>query len=408
VVEYRSSMPQPTLIFSLLDSPAFGGAENYVVLHLKHLYDQGNAIFLGVNNPAVMKEIRKRLAGVDESRFHLVHAPYLLDAIGNWKGLVKFFVGAPFATAWVVWVLLQLKQKYQIICLLPGWSDRLIFSPFIKWLGLSLVWIEIGPLEPLFPRNWGFPKLLYALTRWTPDHIVLTSKWTGQSMVRTCKLDAKKMTLIYPGIELRKATDIKRLQTLGKKEIKKRGLAGNTLVGFLGRLASENEVELVIEAFAKLPKRKKTKLLIIGDGPSRADYEKLVEGLGIKKDVHFTGFIDEQTKFSLLSQLDVFVFTRAWELDGFGMTTIEAMSLGVAAITSDFGPQKEIFTEGVEGLRFVPHESGDLSKKIAQLLKNKTLRQKISKKGAERVKAFDQRIMEKRMMKVLSQFLPLR
>src|SRR5579859_3630095 len=152
----------PRVIFSLLDTPAFGGAEQYMFSQLSFLSKHGYSVVLATNNEAVKKEILSRLSVGEQRNFQVITAPYRLDAIGNWKGLLKYFLAAPVGITWCVWILFSLKKRFgNVVCLFPGWSDRVTFSPFVKLLRVPLIWIEIGPLKPVFQRNWGFPKLLY-------------------------------------------------------------------------------------------------------------------------------------------------------------------------------------------------------------------------------------------------------
>src|SRR5258708_16047148 len=160
------------VIFSLLDTPAFGGAEQYMFSHLHFLSTHGYSIVLATNNETVKKEILSRLSVGEQKKFQIIRAPYRLDAIGNWKGLVKYFLGLPFAIGWCVMTLRQLTQRYsQVMCLWPGFSDRLTFSPIAKHFHCPLVWIEIGPLEPVLKRNWGFPRLCYRFAQHFPYHV---------------------------------------------------------------------------------------------------------------------------------------------------------------------------------------------------------------------------------------------
>jgi glycosyltransferase involved in cell wall biosynthesis len=339
-----------------------------------------------------------------KSTIECIDAPYRLDAIGNWKGLVKYFLSLPHSLIWAWRTLTQLQKNHgSVIALLPGFSDRLTFSPIIKKLGCPLIWIEIGPLEPTFKKTWGFPQLLYRLTQSLPDHFVTTSKFTMASMESAGGIRHQDITLIYPGIPLFTDKQIALFQAKGKILRAKAGLSKATMITFTGRLASENEVHLVIEAFAKLKKKlpttkKPLHLLIIGDGPERAHYQQVAHHLGIADQVLFAGFITETDKFSWLATSDVFVFTRAWDLDGFGMTTIEAMTVGTPVITSDFGPQREIVDHGQTGLRFKPHDSGSLAQQLKTLITTPKLRTQLSKNGLQHVRKTFAQVNQAKLM----------
>jgi glycosyltransferase involved in cell wall biosynthesis len=342
----------PGTIFSLLDTPAYGGAEEYLLQVLFHLQAQGNRVVLATNNASV-----KKRAG---STLEIIHLPYRLDAIGNWKGLIKYFIALPGALVWLVTTLKTLASSlyplHPVVCIFPGYTDRLSFSPFVKILGCRLIWLEYGPLEPTFVRNFGFPRLLYAIGRPFPDVVVTISEWTKRSLMALGKIPQEKIIVIYPGVVIPPRRDPnKKNSTL--------------TVSTVARLASEKEIDVLLRAWAKIDRSDK-KLQIIGDGPERDALEQLAKDLGIRDIVTFTGFVSEVEKRRLLSHSDLFVFPSAWPLEGFGMTTIEAMALGIPVVSSGFGPQAEIVKDGKTGWVFKPHDADDLARVITMALRS--------------------------------------
>ncbi len=365
-----------SVIFSLLDTPAFGGAEQYMFSHLYNLSHQGYHIVLATNNPTVEKEISSRLTPADKQTFHIIRAPYRLDAIGNWKGLVKFFISLPYALWWCAQTLKTLKQHYaEVICLWPGFSDRLVFSHLANYFSCPLIWIEIGPLEPTFKKNFGFPKLLYRLAEKLPDHVITTSLFTRTSILSNSSIRSEEITLIYPSTRIFSELQLQKYRKLSDIFVKKMKIKSQEIIVTMARLAHENEIDNVITAFSKYVtahKQSTTILVIIGDGPQREELIKQTKHLHLTERIRFTGFLTEQEKFNVLSRAKFFIFPRAWELDGFGMTTIEAMSLGIPVLTTDFGPQIEIVSDGKEGYRYLPHNSDDLAEYIAKVMDLKT------------------------------------
>lgn len=333
-------------IFSLLDTPAYGGAEEYLCSVLFGLHDAGYHVVLATNNSQVKAHCAKKLT--------VIKLPYRLDMIGNWKGLLKFFFYAPGAVWWLTDTILRLHMK-DLVCLFPGFSDRLLFSPFVRLFGATLIWLEYGPLEPTFARNFGIPKFFYMLAKKFPHNVVTISQWTKQSLMRTGKIRCEKISVIYPGVSVPK--------NISKKKNK-------TNIITVARLAKEKEIDLLLHAFSIV--RVSARLIIIGDGPERKRLEQLAKRLGLKNRVRFTGFVSEQEKYRLLQSSAVFVFPSAWELEGFGMTTIEAMAHGALVVSSGYGPQGEIVSDGKTGILFAPHTIHALAKAIERALDQPT------------------------------------
>lgn len=328
------------MIFSLLDTPAYGGAEEYLLTALFHFQATGRNVVLATNNSQVKAKCEGKIVAID--------LPYRLDAIGNWKGLVKYFIALPGAIVWLIRTIWKFQEP--VTCLFPGYTDRLSFSPLVKWLNCKLIWLEYGPLEPTFVRNHGFPKFLYAIGRSFPDKVVTISQWTKKSLIRIGKIPSEKIQIIYPGVE---ANEGKREKVKGKRF---------TIVT-VARLAKEKEIDLLLRAWSKID-YSHAKLIIVGDGPERKYLEELAKDLHITNSVTFTGFVPTQKKYQLLADADLFVFPSAWELEGFGMTTVEAMAAGLPVITTGFGPQSEIVVDGKTGWYFRPHDSDDLAERI--------------------------------------------
>ncbi len=344
----------------MLDTPAYGGAESYLLDVLTHLQRSGYKVVLATNN--------EQVRSLAPAGITVIKLPYRLDAIGNWKGLVKYFLALPASIYWLGTTLRQLQQNASVVCLFPGYTDRLSFSPFIHWLGCKLIWLEYGPLEPTFDRNHGFPRLLYAIGRPYPDRVVTISEWTKRSLVKLGNIPAEKIEIIYPGVEYQ-------VLSIKNKKIARE----SPVVIAVARLAKEKEIDLLIKAWSMLQPTK-ARLQIIGDGPDRDTLEELVDTLGLEDQISFLGFVTDTKKAELFQHADLFVFPSAWDLEGFGMTTIEAMSAGLPVISTGYGPQAEIVSDGTTGWTFTPHDAEDLARVIGRALADPE-RAKIAKQG---------------------------
>ncbi len=336
------------IIFALLDTPAYGGAETYLCGVLSDLQKKGYSVVLATNN-SVVRELW-------QDTIDIIKLPYRLDMIGNWKGLVKFFIFAPGAIVWLSLTLKEICKKYQIhmnqvVCVFPGYSDRLLFSPIVRLFGASLFWLEFGPLEPTFSRNFSIPKYFYFFSKRFVQRVITISEWTKKSLIGTGKIDPKIIILCPPALNWPKKIPITK---------KRSGLIA------LARLAKEKEIDLLLKAFQGVQSGEH--LTIVGDGPEMKYLKKLARTLGISQRVHFAGFVSEKEKAMLLQESLIFVFPSAWDLEGFGMTTIEAVAAGALVISSGSGPQGEIIQNNHSGIIFSPHTPQALTAAIEKAL----------------------------------------
>lgn len=143
----------------------------------------------------------------------------------------------------------------------------------------------------------------------------------------------------------------------------------------VGRLSPEKGHRFLIEAFADL-KTDEWELSIIGDGIEMENLRKLAAKLNIEKRVIFHGHLKD---FSLqLSESQIFVLPSLKE--GFPNALLEAMSVPLACITTDFFlGNKEIIENRVNGLIVKPQDVKEMTHAMELLINDEFLRSKLSK-----------------------------
>lgn len=121
--------------------------------------------------------------------------------------------------------------------------------------------------------------------------------------------------------------DIKKYPWLHQKE-------DRPMIGYLGRLKKYKKVDHLIRAlpdvFATVPN---ALCVIIGEGDYKTSLIKLVNQLGLRDRVHFTGHVSHKEKVQWLNRLWVAVNTSPKE--GWGLTVIESNACGVPVIAAD-------------------------------------------------------------------------
>ena len=107
------------------------------------------------------------------------------------------------------------------------------------------------------------------------------------------------------------------------------------VVGHVGRFCPPKNHSFIIRVFAEvLKKRPDAVLLLVGEGELRADAEKLVGELGIRRNVIFTGLRSDVPR--LLQAMDVFLFPSVYE--GLPLSIVEAQAAGLPCLISDKVP----------------------------------------------------------------------
>ncbi len=98
------------------------------------------------------------------------------------------------------------------------------------------------------------------------------------------------------------------------------------VVGFVGRLSEEKGPDLFVEAVSHLAREHPTtRALIIGEGPMRADLERLAASLGVREAIRFTGQVDRVSEMYLA--MDALLISSRSEV--FPNVLLEAVDAGV-------------------------------------------------------------------------------
>jgi glycosyltransferase involved in cell wall biosynthesis len=113
-----------------------------------------------------------------------------------------------------------------------------------------------------------------------------------------------------------------------------------------GRLVEQKDFGTLIQAFAQVRRRRRARLLILGEGPQRPALEALVRRLQLESDVQLPGFTPNP--YAYMTRAAVFVLSSRWE--GLPGVLIEALYCGSPVVATDCpGGPREILGCGRHG-----------------------------------------------------------
>ncbi len=141
---------------------------------------------------------------------------------------------------------------------------------------------------------------------------------------------------------------------------------------YLGRLAPEKGVDVLIRAFACC-RQEGWSLNIAGDGPLRSQLEGLSRELGVEDDVHFLGSI--QDVGPLLARAAIFALPSHFE--GFPMALSEAMVCGVPPVATETSGATNLIRDNENGLLSPVGDHLEFSKRLDRLMADDTLRRRL-------------------------------
>jgi glycosyltransferase involved in cell wall biosynthesis len=153
---------------------------------------------------------------------------------------------------------------------------------------------------------------------------------------------------------------------------------------YVGRLIQYKGASLILEAMHELNAKGlggKVSLTIVGDGSYRQCLEQQAEGLNVQ----FLGFVTDPTQ--AYQNADVFI-SPTYGPEGLPLTSLEAMSHGLACVLSDLDVNRELADDGKCALLFRRGDAADLCAKLELCLQSRAM---LARLGAMAVNAIDTR-----------------
>lgn len=237
----------------------------------------------------------------------------------------------------------------------------------------------------------GFRYLLWFSHRISKE-IIVPTQYVSNDVKKYHTFTRKKITITYESGE-------SHLNSLTKKSFDIK----DPFILTVGLFAPNKNIKRLISAFEIL-KENHQELKLVLVGRIGAYSEKLIEwakNKAIYEHIIFTSYIaDEELKW-LYKNAEVYVFPSLAE--GFGLTTLEAMSLGCPVLSSDATCLPEVNGKGA--LYFNPLDIYDITNKIELVLSDGNLRDGLIKKGYENSKRFSWEKMSKETLDVFNRFL---
>lgn len=228
---------------------------------------------------------------------------------------------------------------------------------------------------PTGPRHWLFPQVV-RLCRLAGARFVAVSPavadWLAEQGV-----PAGRVTLIENAIAQREDSQPAPRAEIGAD-------AGALVVCAVGRLAPVKGHTVLLEALARLaPSEGRLQLVIVGEGPQRAELESLARSLGLSDRVTFTGFRRDVDR--ILAASDIFCMPSLSE--GLPFALLEAASARLPIVASEVGGMAELLA-GTGAARLVPPGDPDaLARALGELAADPEARRRLGAAGAELVQS---------------------
>ncbi|WP_236567587.1 MULTISPECIES: glycosyltransferase family 1 protein [unclassified Nocardiopsis] len=174
----------------------------------------------------------------------------------------------------------------------------------------------------------------------------------------------------FPRLDLwQRGVDTRRFSPAHRDEELRRRLApnGETIVGYVGRLARDKRVDLL----AHVARLRGIRLVVVGDGPERARLRRRLP------DAVFTGQRTGEDLSRLYASMDVFVHTGADET--FCQAVQEALASGVPVVAPASGGPLDLVAPEHNGLLYAPESVRELRVAVGRLAHNTDVRRRMAR-----------------------------
>jgi glycosyltransferase involved in cell wall biosynthesis len=127
---------------------------------------------------------------------------------------------------------------------------------------------------------------------------------------------------------------------------------------------------------------------LVGAGPDRAALEELIFRLGLGNVVTLEGGVNQDHIRAHYERADLFALPSYAE--GLPVVLMEAMSVGIACVSTRIAGIPELIEDGVNGLLVTPSDVVGLEDALERLIRDPALRQRLAEAGRTRVmQAYD-------------------
>ena len=228
-----------------------------------------------------------------------------------------------------------------------------------------VAWGQPAPAKTVRRRliNWIGARLVYKS--------ISVSEATRVSVVRVFDFPPRKTVTCHNWIDIDRFKPDARARAELRRSL---GVADEgLLIGYVGRLAREKRVDLLIKGFAAFRKQslRSVKLAVLGTGPLSKELDALCGELGVRSDVYLTGWVADTRPWH--QALDVAVLASFAE--PFGLGLMESMACGAICLGTPNGGVKEFVRDGVNGFLAPLDSEDDIARalfKIASLSEEET------------------------------------
>ncbi len=235
-------------------------------------------------------------------------------------------------------------ERYNLFYLSGAWLARKLRVPFLVEVNAPLAEerARFGNLRLKRLAHWSEAHVWRAADRVLPVTEVLAGHCTAAGV------DPARITVVPNGIDLEEFPEPAPPPAEPAAEI---------VLGFVGFVRPWHGLDAVIRAIAAWQGTPQLSLVVVGEGPARAELEALAAELGIAARVRFTGLAEREAIPGLVAGFDIALQPASVPYAS-PLKVFEYMAAGRAIIAPDQPNIREVLEHGRTALLFDPKAAG--------------------------------------------------
>lgn len=289
--------------------------------------------------------------------------------------------------------------------------------------------ISIRNMQSKLKLNF-FKRLANQISLKKAHKVITVSKMVEEDIKKNYKVDEKRIITIYNMVDSemiyeKMQEEIEEIELFNKKAEQLDDKNGIIIVS-IGRLILQKGQWHLIKAFKLVTKQyKDAKLIILGRGPLKNDFQKLIHRLDLDNNVFLLDFKTNPYKY--LANSDLFISTSLYE--GMPNVILEAMACSLPIIATDceggtkeiLSPNSDIYksidktTDSEYGIlvpkmsyeydisESITSEEENLAKAIIDLISDEKKTKNYVQMSKERIKKFENKTIKKKWIKVIEE-----
>lgn len=279
---------------------------------------------------------------------------------------------------------------------------------------------SIGLIGLVVAKLRGIPCLFHHHTLWEEyvDYLPLPAALTSKISVLYCRIFANLCGgVISPSEEVRsrfKAQGVQRpisviptgiqASDFQGGRVRPEWKEGHEVCLYIGRLAHEKSIDVVLEVFVRLhAQRPSTRLWVVGDGPAREALERQASELGLGEVCRFFGFVERRSLRDFLASARLFLFASLTETQG--LVILEAQAAGVPVVARRASGVNEAVEVGQTGYLLDPGDEEAMVQSSLKLLSDERLYREFSDNAVEWAECFSVERMGEALEQVYSELV---